>query len=372
MDLTRIAYGTWSGGKYMHFGESLEDERFIGAIRYAYDSGIRTFVTADVYGNGRADEFLGQALEGLPRESYCLVTALGHDFYEGIRQGSAGYPRFTDPGLRGPDGYADFLTMAAEKCLERCRASKFDLIMLHNPDETGYTSPVVWKAMAELKAKGLTAQLGVAPGPANGFTLDLIHCFEQFCELVDWAMIILNPLEPWPGQHVLEAADHFGVKVLTRVIDHGGLFWGDVKPGHAFKPGDHRTFRPAGWVEHGCEKIAKMEAIAQRHGLSPIHLAALWNLAHPAVESIVPTFIQEAGEGARSIEEKIKELAALPAHNPLTSEEVEEIRRIGDNTGCMLLKGASKRHASSERPDEWAMRPELLALGDKWGIGQDW
>ena len=49
---------------------------------------------------------------------------------------------------------------------------------------------------------GLTRALGVAPGPANGFTLDLIDCLERFGELIDWAMVILNPLEPWPGELV--------------------------------------------------------------------------------------------------------------------------------------------------------------------------
>ena len=47
----------------------------------------------------------------------------------------------------------------------------------------------------------------MAPGPANGFTLDLIDCIERFGELIDWAMIILSPMEPWPGELVLEAAE---------------------------------------------------------------------------------------------------------------------------------------------------------------------
>jgi Xaa-Pro aminopeptidase len=56
----------------------------------------------------------------------------------------------------------------------------------------------------------------------------------------------------------------------------------------------------------------------------------------------------------------------------LTPEEIEEVRRIGDNTGCMMLKGASKRHQVSERADEWPMREELLEIGARYGIGQDW
>ena len=372
MNLTPTAYGTWSGGKYMHFGEALDDARFVDAIRLAYDSGIRTFMTADVYGVGRADELLATALAGVPRESYALATGLGHDFYEGQRNGSAGYPRFTDPALRGPEAYASFLTMAAEKCLERCGTDHFDLVMLHNPDERGYISEAVWQAMAGLKSQGLTRQLGIAPGPANGFTLDLVKCFEEYFEVIDWAMIILNPMEPWPGQLALPAADQFGVNVLTRVVDYGGIFWDDVKPGHAFRPGDHRTYRPEGWVERGSAKLEAMRKIAQRHKLTMMQLASLWNLAQAPVQSVIPTFIQEAGDEARSVESKIKELAALPAVNPLTPEDVEEIRMIGDNTGCMKLKGASQRHSSSERPDEWAMREDLVGVSQRWGLGESW
>ena len=101
--------------------------------------------------------------------------------------------------------------MATERSLERIGADAFDLLLLHNPDRTGYTSEAVWEGMAALRDAGLTRRLGVAPGPANGFTLDLLDCFERFGALIDWAMVILNPLEPWPGELVLDAARHHGV-----------------------------------------------------------------------------------------------------------------------------------------------------------------
>ena len=355
----------------MHFGETLSEERYMQCIQTAYEAGFRTFVTADVYGNGKADELLGKALEGVDRDSYCLVGTLGHDFYTGQRQGNRGYPRFTDPELRQSEGYKSYLRMACEKSLERCRTNHFDLLMLHNPDETGYTSEAVWNGMRGLKEEGLADRLGIAPGPANGFTLDVIYCLEKFGEVIDWSMLILNPLEPWPVGLVLPACEKHGVKVLTRVVDFGGLFFGDMKPGHQFKPGDHRAYRPEGWVEHGLEKIEKMRPIAERHGLSMVEFAAIWNLSQKPVESVVPTFIQEAGDQARPIEDRIREFAVIPDVR-LSPEEVEEVRRIGDNTGCMTLKGASKRHETSERPDEWPMRPELLELAGKYGLTQEW
>ncbi len=372
MEPTTTAYGTWSGGRFMHFGETLSEERFIGCIETAYQAGIRTFVTSDVYGNGKADELLGRALNGIDRGTYSLVGMIGHDFYEGQRQGSRGYPRFTDPELRGPDQYAGFIQMAAAKELERCGTDHFDLLMLHNPDEIGYTSEPLWQAMQGVRDAGLTQHLGIAPGPANGFSLDLVGCFERFGEVIDWSMLILNPLEPWPVGLTLPACEKHGVKVMTRVVDYGGVFHGDLGlPGHEFKPGDHRTYRPEGWVGHGMEKAGRMLPVAEKHGLTLLQFASIWNLSHPAVESVVPTFIQEAGESARRIEDKIREFAALPDVR-LTSEEVEAIRQIGDNTGCMTLKGASKRHATSERPDEWPMREDLLELAARYGLGAEW
>lgn len=372
MDPTHTAYGTWSGGRFMHFGETLPEGRFIGCIETAYEAGIRTFVTSDVYGNGKADELLGRALKGVDRSSYSLVGMIGHDFYEGERQGSRGYPRFTDPALRGPEGFSGFVRMAAAQELERCGSDHFDLLMLHNPDELGYTSEPVWNALKSVKDEGLTRLLGIAPGPANGFSLDLVGSFERFGELIDWAMLILNPLEPWPVGLTLPACETHGVKVMTRVVDHGGVFHDDLdRPCHQFKPGDHRTYRPEGWVQHGMEKANRMRPLAEKYGLTLLQFASIWNLSHPAVESVVPTFIQESGEGARPIEDKIREFGALPDVR-FTAEEVEEIRAIGDNTGCMMLKGASKRHATSERPDEWPMRDDLLELTGRYGLGTDW
>ena len=351
----------------MHFGMPLGDERFLSAIGLAHQQGIRTFLTADVYGAGQGDELLRRGLAGQDRDSYCLVGAVGHDFYQGKREGSKGYPRFTDESLRRANGYYDYLRMATEKSLERCGVDCFDLLMLHNPDSIGYTSDAVWESLAKLREAGLTKRLGVAPGPANGFTLDLIQCLERFQGLVDWAMIILNPLEPWPGRLVLPAAAQTGTKVLTRVVDYGGLFHDDVKPGHVFGAQDHRTFRPAGWVEAGTAKLERMRPIAEAHGLTLLQLACLWNLQHPAVASVVPTLIQEDGPSAKSIETKISELANLPEVR-FSEEEFGAIGRLGDNSNSMTLKGANPEHVGQPLPDRWSLTSDLEVSASRWKI----
>jgi aryl-alcohol dehydrogenase-like predicted oxidoreductase len=365
-DLGHTALGAWSGGVHMHFGLPVEHERLVALLRPGDD--IDTVITADVYGTGAADSTVGEALAECPRESYRLVGMVGHDFYEGERAGAKGYPRFTDPALRGPEGYAAYLRMATERSLQRCQADHFDVLMLHNPDHIGYSSPAVWDAMAALREDGLAHQLGVAPGPANGFTLDVISCLERFGDRIDWAMLILNPFEPWPGRLALPACERAGVRVIARVVDYGGVFWDDAPDEGAFPDRDHRSFRPAGWVDQARAKLDRIRPIASRHELTPLQLAAAWTLAQPAVACVAPTLIQEAGMLAKPIEQKRVELATMPAKRILSAEELSEIDAIGDNTGCMALKGASPVHVGAPRPDAWPLDDSLRSVAERWGI----
>ncbi|HEV2774504.1 MAG TPA: aldo/keto reductase [Solirubrobacteraceae bacterium] len=368
---SHTAIGTWSGGRYLHFGEPIDVARLEALLTPG--RGLDTLLTADAYGAGEADRLLGRALAGTDRDAVCVIGAIGHDFYEGEREGARGYPRFTDPRLRAGTGsdYADYVRMATERSLERLGIDAFDLLLLHNPDRTGYTSETVWEAMRAVRDEGLAGRLGIAPGPANGFTLDIIDCLERFGELIDWAMVILNPLEPWPAELCLRAAREHDVKVLTRVIDYGGLFWDDVKPGHAFTAGDHRTFRPEGWVDAGVQKLEQLRPIAERHGLTLLQLAAQWCLAHEPVACVVPTLIQEPGPDARTVEAKREELLATPREIVLDEPEVATIREIGDNTGSMSLKGADPQHEGEPRPDRWTLTPDLDAVARRWGIEPD-
>jgi aryl-alcohol dehydrogenase-like predicted oxidoreductase len=367
MDPTTTAIGTWSGGRFMHFGESLSDERFEALLRPG--EGIDTVITADAYGAGAADEALGRALRGVERERFCLIGAIGHDFYAGTRDGAKGFPRFTDPALRGEQDYADYIRMATERSLERCGVEHFDVLLLHNPDRTGYRSEAVWDGMQAVREAGLTRRLGIAPGPANGFTIDLIGCLERFAAAIDWAMIILSPMEPWPGELALAAAERTGTDVITRVVDYGGLFHDDVLAGHEFAETDHRRFRPDGWVRAGREKLELMRPVAERHGLTMLQLACAWNLAQQAVRCVAPTLIQEAGPGARAIEAKRAELAAVAElTDALGPEDVRAIRAIGENGGSMTLKGSSVEYSGEARPDRWELDADLAAVAARWHI----
>ena len=184
-------------------------------------------------------------------------------------------------------------------------------------------------------------------------------------------MIILSPMEPWPGELVLDAAAKHDVKLIARVVDYGGVFHDDVKPGHAFADVRPPQVPPAGWVEQGVEKLERMRPYAERHGLSALQLACQWNLAHAPVRCVAPTLIQEQGADARPIEDKRADLAALPAENLLSPTEVDELRAIGDNSGSMALKGASLEHEGDPRADRWPLSDDLRALASRWSIAPE-
>jgi hypothetical protein len=114
--------------------------------------------------------------------------------------------------------------------------------------------------------------------------------------------------------------------------------------------------------------MAPMRVVAERHGLTMLQLACQWNLAHEAVTCVAPTLIQEPGDDAKPIEAKRAELAGVPAEVVLSEDEVDEIRRLGDNTGSMTLKGGVPDHEGEERPDRWPLDERLEEVARRWGI----
>jgi aryl-alcohol dehydrogenase-like predicted oxidoreductase len=160
------------------------------------------------------------------------------------------------------------------------------------------------------------------------------------------------------------------VNLITRVVDYGGLFHDDVKPGHKFGQQDHRAFRPVGWVDAGNEKMDRMRDIAAKHKLTMLQLACLWNLSQSGVKSVIPTLIQEAGEKTKTIETKVDELASLP-DTKLTTDECEAMAEIGDNKGCMELKGANRAYVGEPQPDRWGLTPDHELIAKRCGIDPD-
>jgi aryl-alcohol dehydrogenase-like predicted oxidoreductase len=177
--------------------------------------------------------------------------------------------------------------------------------------------------------------------------------------------------EPWPARLALPACERAGVRVLARVVDYGGVFWDDVLDEGQFAEHDHRRYRAAGWVGRARGKLERIRPIGERHGLTPLQLAAAWTLAQPAVCCVVPTLIQEAGSDAKPVEQKRSELAAVPAGSPLSAAELAEIDAVGDNAGSMALKGGSPVFEGEPRADAWPLDDDLRSVAQRWGIAPE-
>ena len=101
-----------------------------------------------------------------------------------------------------------------------------------------------------------------------------------------------------------------------------------------------------------------------------LQLACLWNLSQAPVKSVIPTLMQEVAPAVKSIESKVDELASMPDIT-LSQEDVERIAHIGDNKGCMQLKGANRAHTTGPEPDKWSLSPDVEGAGKRWGIDPD-
>ena len=202
----RTGVGTWSGGRFMNFGEKVDEDRLAAAApprRRDLDRDHRRHLRR----RARPTALLGQAIAGVDRDAYSLVGAVGHDFYEGERVGPEGLPALHRPA---PARARRLRRLPADGDRVRPRAARrrtaSTCSCCTTPTAPATRREIVWDGMAALREAGLASAIGVAPGPANGFTLDMLDCFERFGDRIDWAMIILNPLEPWPGELVLDAA----------------------------------------------------------------------------------------------------------------------------------------------------------------------
>src|SRR5882672_10890100 len=303
MDLTRTAYGTWSGGRFMHFGEPLSEEGFLQVIQHAYQRGIRTFMTADVYGSGAADEMLGRALTGLPRDSYCLVGAVGHDFYSGKRDGAKGFPRFTHPALRPPQDYAGYLRMAVEKSLERCGADRSDL--------------------AAAFRYGLQVRLDVLHVAHPEVVVEVVVEVEGLLHVLGVSVVELDAglLAP---EEIGDEAHEPDLRELLRVTPHGVVYAPNLHDGD-----DRRRRRSLGE-----DYVRAHRAVAQG-------------------DADVPNSHQLSRSSSRALPEKMRSFSALGISSAFTAARVSRISM----RPCSASKGASVANRQCEVPKKaWPQR----------------
>ena len=344
MNPSRIAYGLWNRVE--------TDKSHAELLKMALDAGVQTFITSDSLSGGEAERNLGEAIRGADRESLSLVGCIGYDTCGGTAGSgySSSKARFTS---RDESEYKSYVESAVKATLERLGTDYLDVLLFQDPDRSGFRSQAVWDAFAKVKDLGMVKAVGIAPGPANGYSIDLLHCFDQFGDILDWAMVVYNPLESWPGELVLKAAEERGIQLIAR---------------ESAIPGGPNA--PAAKAERAARKQKIDEEICDANDTSIDALWSLWSQSAPGVKCVAPPM---PGTDEWPIEARIQELAELK--NAEASESLialfPRVQEIGSTKGQIQLKGGTQQFQGHEQAEQWPMDDELRAAAAKHGIELD-
>lgn len=307
--VSEVGFGVWSvatpwwGVKDDAFGKRL--------LRMAYEEyGITFFDTADVYGQGKGETLLAEALEGL-RDKVVIATKFGYDIYakRGDRHGGhAELPQRWD---------AASIRKSCEESLRRLKTDVIDLYQLHNARMEAIQSEEVLETLERLKEEGKIRSYGVALGPDIGWRDEGLATLEE--ERYDMAQIINNLLEQDPARELIREAEKRNKALIARVPHASGLLDGTYDPNKHFDKQDHRSHRPIKWMQAGLDAVRQMKFLYEGTDRTIGQAAILFSLASPAIKSVLPNITSE---------ENLREFAQAPEKTPLSEEELKKIEEL--------------------------------------------
>jgi aryl-alcohol dehydrogenase-like predicted oxidoreductase len=262
---SRIALGTWAIGGWMWGGS--DEKESIRTIHAALDHGINLLDTAPVYGQGRSEEIVGEALrQNGRRESVILATKVGLDWTNGKVERNSTRQR---------------IIQELEDSLRRLQTDYIDIYQVHWPDpfvpieETAAT-------LRELYEQGKIRAIGV-----SNYSPEQMARFETAAPL-HTIQPPYNLFEREIEHDVLPYALGHNVTTLTYGALCRGLLSGTMRADRQFSNEDMRkTSDPKFQQPHFAEYLgaaSKLDAYAREHfGRGAIHLAVRWLLDQPGV-----------------------------------------------------------------------------------------
>ena len=318
VEVSEVGFGAWVVGTDW-WGDRSEDDA-LEMVRYAIDQGVTYLDTGDVYGHGRSEELIGEAIADV-RDDVTLATKVGYDFYNNPQAGHGELPKEMDP---------DYLRDAVEQSLERLDVEQIDVLQLHNANVEEIT-PDVLELLDELEEEGLVRARGLALGPSIGWLAEGDLAIEKE---FDSLQLVWNVLEQEVGNHFLETIERTGssTSLIPRVPHSSGILNEQVTPETELEEGDHRGFRPDAWYETGWEKLEALrfleraeprsadsssEASGRERTMGQASIA--WLLSHDPVASVTPTFRTTAD---------IDEWAAASDVPKLSDEEMARVEEL--------------------------------------------
>ncbi|WP_049998184.1 aldo/keto reductase [Halococcus sediminicola] len=302
VEVSTVGFGAWVVGTDW-WGDRGEQES-IDLVRHALDQGVSFFDTGDVYGHGRSEELIGEAL-GDRRDEVTIASKVGYDFYNNPQAGHGEIPKKMTP---------EYIQEAVDKSLDRLDMDHLDLLQLHNADVDEVDEEIL-ETLDELRDSGKVDAVGWALGPSIGW---LAEGDAAIANEFDAVQVVFNVFEQTPGTHFMETIDDLdaSTSILARVPHSSGLLNEQVRPETELGEGDHRGFRPDEWYDTGWEKVEKLRFL-ERDGERTMGQAAIqWLLAHDEVASVTPTFRTAAD---------VDEWAAAPDTPALSDEELDRV-----------------------------------------------
>lgn len=310
--VSAITYGAWAIGGWM-WGRQDHDDA-IAAIRTSIDAGITTIDTAAVYGFGRSEELIAEAIAG-KREKVVIMTKFG------LRWDShgKGEMRWDTHDLQGNPitirKYAspESVVLECERSLQRLQTDYIDVFQIHWPDPT---TPMedTFTAVEKLLKQGKIRAAGV-----SNFTPELLAQASAIMPLAvsqpPFSMVLREAAEkggviPWCIEH--------GVGVVAYSPLQRGLLTGKIKPGQEFAKDDHRRenflFTPTN-IERISAFLEKIRPIAQAHSATLAQLVINWTTRQPGITAALvgARNAQQASENAKALDFALtdKELARI-------------------------------------------------------------
>ncbi|MGH8981078.1 MAG: aldo/keto reductase family protein [Acidimicrobiales bacterium] len=270
--VSALAYGNW-----ITHGGQVEEDAALSCVRAALDAGITTFDTADVYANGRAEEVLGRALEGVPRESLEIFTKVY-------------WPTGMGPNDRGLS--RKHIVESLHASLRRLRTDYVDLYQAHRFD---FETPLeeTLRAFDDLVRQGKVHYVGVSE-----WTADPIADALRIADAMGFDRIVSNQPQYSLVWRVIEAevvplCEQEGLGQLVWSPLAQGVLTGKYKPGQPPPEGSRATSRDGSSFireflgDDVLEPVQEFAALARAAGHTPASVALAWVLTNPNVAAAI-------------------------------------------------------------------------------------
>lgn len=277
-----------------------DDKESIATIHRAIELGVTFLDTADMYGVGRNEELVGQALVG-HRDQVIVATKFGN-------------VRAADGAMLGINGRPEYVRSACEASLQRLKVDYIDLYYQHRVDPNTPIEETVG-AMSELVREGKVRYLGLSEAAAT--TIRRAHQVHPISALQTEYSLWSRDVE----DEILPTCRELGIGFVAYSPLGRGFLTGQIETYNDLAEDDYRRHSPRFQgenFERNMQLVARMRELSKSKGCQPSQLALAWLLAQG--EDIVPI----PGTKRRTY---LKEnVAALEV--TLTSSDVQRIAEL--------------------------------------------